>query len=272
MRSLSSALPYNVTVSVAHPLSALHYAFIAAAAMAAGFVNAIAGGGTLITFPVMTAMGIPPVAANVTNTVALCPGFVGAALGQRRDLIGQGRRMLVTIPAGVIGGLAGGILLLNTEEQLFRSLIPYLILAAAALLAAQDGLRNWLVRRGGHPGTGHSSNVRAAVFLGIAAIYGGYFGAGLGVIMLAVMGLVLDDTLTRLNALKIIMAFVINVAAAVFFLFSGQVLWTAALVMAVGAIIGGGIGGQFASRIAPRTLRNVVVTLAVVASAIYLVK
>ena len=253
-------------------LSVLHYLFIASAALAAGFVNAIAGGGTLITFPVMTAVGIPAVAANVTNTVALCPGFLGAALGQRRDLVGQERRMLLTIPAGIAGGIVGGVLLLNTEEQLFRTLIPYLILAAAALLAVQDRLRTWLISRNAHHGTGHGSNVRAAIFLGIAAIYGGYFGAGLGVIMLAVMGLVLDDSLTRLNALKIVMALVINVAAAVFFLFSGQVIWTAALVMAVGAITGGVIGGQFASRIAPRTLRNVVVTLAVIVSGIYLIK
>jgi uncharacterized membrane protein YfcA len=253
-------------------LSVLHYVLIALAALAAGFVNAIAGGGTLITFPVMTAVGIPAVAANVTNTVALCPGFLGATFGQRRDLVGQERRMLLTIPAGITGGIVGGVLLLNTEEQLFRSLIPYLILAAAALLAAQDGLRAWLVKRNAQHGTGHGSNVRAAVFLGLAAIYGGYFGAGLGVIMLAVMGLVLDDTLTRLNALKLVMALVINVAAAVFFVFSGQVIWSAAGVMAVGAIVGGAIGGQFASRIAPRTLRNVIVILAVVVSAIYLIK
>lgn len=255
-----------------HGLTVLQYISIASAAMAAGFVNAIAGGGTLITFPVMTAVGIPAVAANVTNTVALCPGFLGAAFGQRKDLAGQERRMLLTIPAGIAGGIVGGVLLLNTEEQLFRELIPWLILAAAALLAAQDTLRGWLVRRNAHHGAGHGSNVRAAVLLGIAAIYGGYFGAGLGVIMLAVMGLVLDDTLTRLNALKIVMALVINVAAAIFFVFSGQVIWTAAGVMAIGAILGGGIGGQLASRIAPRALRNVVITLAVIAAVMYLVK
>jgi uncharacterized membrane protein YfcA len=254
------------------PLSLLHYLFIGLAAMTAGFVNAIAGGGTLITFPVMTAVGIPAVAANVTNTVALCPGFLGATWSQRKDLIGQERRMLFAIPAGMLGGVLGGILLLNTEEQMFRALIPFLILAAAVLLAAQDRLRVWLVKRNAQHGTGHSSDVRAAIFLGVAAIYGGYFGAGLGVIMLAVLGLALDDTLTRLNALKLVMALVINVAAAIFFVFSGQVIWSAAGVMAGGAIVGGAIGGRFASRIAPRTLRNIIVTLAVVVSGIYLIK
>lgn len=253
-------------------LSLLHYLFIALAALAAGFVNAIAGGGTLITFPVMTAIGMPPVAANVTNTVALCPGFLGATFAQRSDLDGQRARMLAVVPAGIAGGIVGGVLLLNTEERTFRQMIPFLILAAGALLAAQEPLRAWLVRRIGRHGVLRESNGRAAILLGFAAVYGGYFGAGLGVIMLAVMGLVLDDTLTRLNALKVVMALVINFAAALFFLFSGRVIWSAAAVMAVGAIAGGSLGGRFAARVAPATLRRVIVGLAVIVAVIYLVK
>lgn len=253
-------------------LSLLHYLFITLAALAAGFVNAIAGGGTLITFPVMTAVGIPAVAANVTNTVALCPGFLGATFAQRSDLDNQRARMLTIIPAVIVGGIAGGVLLLHTEERTFRRMIPFLILAAGALLAVQERLRAWLVRRIGQHGVLHESHARAAMLLGIAAVYGGYFGAGLGVIMLAVMGLVLDDTLTRLNALKVVMALVINLAAALFFVFSGRVIWSAAAVMAVGAIAGGALGGRFAARVAPTTLRRVIVALAVVVAVIYLVK
>jgi uncharacterized membrane protein YfcA len=253
-------------------ISLLHYVFIGLAALAAGFVNAIAGGGTLITFPVMTAVGIPPVAAYVTNTVALCPGFLGAVAAQRTDLAGQGRRLRLAIPAGIAGGIAGGVLLLHTDEHVFRQLIPFLILGAAALLAAQDRLRARLLRSTPQHGRSKTANLRAAILLGLAAVYGGYFGAGLGVIMLAVMGLVLDDTLTRLNALKVVMALAINLAAAIFFVFSGQVIWSAAGVMALGAIAGGGLGGRLAARVSSRTLRAVVISLAVVASGIYLIK
>jgi uncharacterized membrane protein YfcA len=251
--------------------TALGYVCVGAAAMGAGFVNALAGGGTLVSFPVMTAVGIPAIAANVTNTVALCPGMFGGILAQRRDLAGQRRRLWLTVPIGALGGIAGGVLLLGTGEHAFRALVPYLILLATALLAAQGRLRAWLVR--------HQDNrARPARFaqvglpVGIGAIYGGYFGAGLGVILLAVLGLVLDDTLTRLNALKQTIALGVNLSAALFFLFSGRVVWPVALVMAAGSLIGGSVGGRFAGRIAPATLRSVVVALGVVVSIVYLVR
>jgi len=253
-------------------LTGLDYILIALAAVGAGLVNAIAGGGTLITFPVLTAVGVPAVAANVTNAVALCPGFLGAVLAQRRDLDGQESRLRVVLPASAIGGIVGGVLLIAGGEQVFRSVIPYLILAAAALLASQDRLRAWLVRRPWHTTSGHQSNVRVAIPLAIGAIYGGYFGAGLSVIMLAVLGLMLDDSLTRLNALKSTLGFVINVAAALFFVFSGQVVWPAAAVMAVGAMMGGVIGGKVAGRIAPSTLRWTVVTIGVIVGLIYMIR
>src|SRR6188768_225837 len=131
-------------------LSLLHYLFVGLAALAAGFVNAIAGGGTLLSFPVMTAVGIPAVAANVTNTVALCPGMLGGIFAQRRDLDGQSARLGVALPVGAIGGIAGGVLLINSSEQAFRALIPYLILLATTLLAAQDRIRGWLLEYQGH--------------------------------------------------------------------------------------------------------------------------
>lgn len=252
-------------------LSGLDFVLVGLAAVAAGAVNALAGGGTLITFPMLTAVGIPAVAANVTNTVALCPGYLGATLAQSNDLRGQKRRLWLALPAGIIGGVVGGILLLNTGERVFRALVPFLILLASGLLAVQDPVRAWLVRRSGQTGSTISEQW-AALPVGLAAIYGGYFGAGLSVIVLAVLGLTLDDNLTRLNALKQAISFSVNTAAAIFFLFSGQVVWSAVLVMAVGALVGGALGGRLAGRIKPATLRWIVVVIGVVVALIYLMR
>jgi hypothetical protein len=252
--------------------SPIQFLLIGLAAIAGGLVNALAGGGTLITFPMLTAIGIPAVAANVTNTVALCPGYLGATLAQRNDLRGQKRRLWLLLPSAVLGGVIGGILLLNTGERIFRSLVPFLILLASGLLAAQDPVRAWIVRRTGQAGATPGGDGWTALPIGAAAIYGGYFGAGLSVIVLAVLGLVLEDTLTRLNALKQAISFSVNTAAAIFFLFSGQVVWPAAIVMAVGALLGGVIGGRLAGRIRPIVLRRIVVTVGVVVALIYLVR
>jgi uncharacterized membrane protein YfcA len=249
----------------------LQYALVGLAGVAAGMVNAIAGGGTLMSFPALTAIGMPAIAANVTNTVALWPGMVSGVVAQRRDLAGQGGRLWLTVPIGALGGIAGGILLLNTGERAFRTLVPYLILVAAVLLASQDRLRAWLVGHAGHHPR-PASPIQLALPVAGGAVYGGYFGAGLGVILLAVLGLALDDTLTRLNALKQAIALAANLAAAIFFLSSGEVAWLVALVMGIGAIAGGAIGGRLAGRIAPATLRAIVVTVAVIVAVVYFVK
>ena len=249
------------------------FLLVGLAAVAGGAVNALAGGGTLITFPMLTAVGIPAVAANVTNTVALCPGYLGATFAQWNDLKDQKQRLWLLVPASVIGGLIGGILLLNTGEKIFRAMVPFLILLASGLLAVQSPVRSWLVRRTSQSAAGGTiSHTWVVLPVGLAAIYGGYFGAGLSVIVLAVLGLVLDDSLTRLNALKQAISFSVNIAAAIFFLFSGQVVWLAALVMAVGALIGGVLGGRLAGKIKPSVLRWVVVTIGVIVAVIYLVR
>jgi uncharacterized membrane protein YfcA len=250
----------------------LHLWIAGLAAVAAGLVNALAGGGTLITFPVLTALGIPALAANITNTVALSPGYLGGALAQKDDLRGQAKRLWLLLPVGVLGGIAGGILLLYTGERLFREIVPFLILLAAGLLSVQDPLRVWLTRRAGQAGSANPSSGWTALAVFPAAIYGGYFGAGVSVIILAVLGLVLEDSLTRLNALKQAISFSVNVAAAIFFLFSGKVVWSAALVMAVGALLGGALGGRLAGKICPATLRWIVVTIGVVVGVIYLIR
>jgi len=251
-------------------ITGLEYLLLFLAAIAAGAVNALAGGGTLITFPTLTFVGLPAIIANVTNTVALCPGYFGATLAQRKDLLDQKKRLLFLLPAGAVGGILGAILLLNTGERLFSQLVPYLILLACSLLALQDPLRAWLVKRSAHAGINPSSEKFAVLPVGLAAIYGGYFGAGLSVIVLAVLGLSLDDSLTRLNGLKQAIALSVNVAAAVVFVISGEVYWPAALVMAAGALLGGNLGGRLAGRVRPATLRWTVVAIGVTIAMIYL--
>jgi uncharacterized membrane protein YfcA len=260
------------SVPMLEPFSFLSVLLVALAGMAGGAVNALAGGGTLITFPVLTAVGIPPVAASITNTVALSPGYFGATLAQLKDIRGQGARLKLLAPIGAVGGIVGGLLLINTTDKVFRELVPYLILMAALLLALQDRLRAWLLRRVAESGRSGWHEAWAAPPIFLASIYGGYFGAGLSIIVLAVLGLTLDDTLTRLNGLKQAIAFSVNIAAAIFFIFTGQVVWLAALVMAVGALIGGALGGRLAGRVKPSSLRRIVVVIGVIVGTIYLLR
>jgi uncharacterized membrane protein YfcA len=243
-------------------------ALVGGAAFAAGLVNAIAGGGSLITFPALVAVGLSPVVASLTNTVAMCPGYLGATLAQRRDLAGQRGRMIRVLPWAAVGGIGGAVLLLHTEDAAFDLAVPFLILFAAALLAVQDRLRRWLLARsaGGH------SEAWAALPVAAAAVYGGYFGAGMGVMILAALAVVLADSLTRINALKQSVSLVVNVAAAGVFLGSGRVDWPVAGVMFACSLAGGALGGAIASKIPSGVLRWTVITLAVAVSIVYLVK
>jgi uncharacterized membrane protein YfcA len=197
---------------------------------------------------------------------------LSGTIAQKNDLRGQEQRLWWLVPTSVLGGLVGGLILLRTEERIFRELVPYLILLACFLLAIQGKVRAWLTRRAA--GAGHKTMPTwwaiPPVFL--ASIYGGYFGAGLSVIVLAVLGLVIEESLTRLNALKQAVAFCVNTAAALFFIFSGQVVWTAALVMAIGAIIGGVIGGRLAGSVKPQMLRTIVITIGVIVAIIFFLR
>lgn len=250
------------------------YDFIIAffAALGAGFVNALAGGGTLITFPVLVALGIPPVAANVTNTVALCPGYFGGTYAQRKDFIPQKHLLWQILPVAIIGGIAGGVLLLFTPEDSFRTLIPYLILAATVILAMQEKLKKWLSDRRAKTASGKISHIPMYLLVFSAAVYGGYFGAGLGVVLIAVLGIVINDTLTRLNALKQATSFCINITAAVYFCFSGLVVWPYVVVMIAGSLGGGILGGRLAGKIKPVILRWVIVIIGFVIAIIYFMK
>jgi len=261
-------------------------AAVAGAALAAGAVNAIAGGGSLISFPALVAVGLPPVTASITNTVALCPGYLGATLGQRRDLVGQRRRAAYLLPIAAAAGLVGGLLLLHTDDRAFDAAVPFLLLSAAVLVGVQEPLRARLFGRpvgdrGPDRGADGDDRARArarraeawaALPVALAGVYGGYFGAGMGVMILAALGVVLADTLPRINALKQLVSLVVNVAAAGLFLASGRIDWTLAAVMAGAALVGGALGGRAASRVPARALRRIIVVLGVAIAIVYFVK
>jgi hypothetical protein len=253
-------------------MSVFNEVLIFLAAMAAGFINALAGGGTLVTFPVLLAVGISPIVANVTNTVALVPGTIGGMWSQRKDFKSQYKRLLKLLPVAIVGGIAGGLLILNTSESAFRSLIPYLILLATLLLAAQLKIKNWVIARIGHAHNEQHNPIFMLSLVLLAAVYGGYFGAGLGVILMAVLGYVTDDSMTQLNFLKQALGFAINLAAAIYFAFSGKVDWMIAFVMIFGSLSGGLIGGKLAGKIKPEQLRWIVVAAGLIAATIFFFK
>ena len=266
-------------------MNALEHVAALVAAVAAGGVNALAGGGTLISFPVLVALGVPPVSANITNTVALSPGYLGGALAQKQSIVEQKDRVRRLGFAAAAGGLTGSILLTQTSNDAFRTLIPILLFAAAGLLATQDRIRKLLrigmvpspapiegeARSEGEARPAVDSKWLAAPVFAVS-IYGGYFGAGLGIMLLAVLGIALHDRLDRLNALKQVMSLIINSTATVFFLTSGKVYWSVAAVMAVGSLLGGSVGGRFAGKVDPARLRLIVVSIGFAVGVVYAIR
>jgi uncharacterized membrane protein YfcA len=251
-----------------HPLPAPALLAVAATGVVVGLVNALSGGGSLLSFPLLTGLGLPALIANATNTVALLPGYLGAALAQRRALAAQRRRALGLLPVAALGGLVGGLLLLGSGEELFRIVVPWLILLGSALLALQSPLRAGIAAL--TAAAGHKpSPAWSLAPVGLAAIYGGYFGAGLGVILLAVLGLCLDDTLPRLNALKQGISLAANLSAALLFVGRGSVDWPTALLLGCGALVGGALGGHLAGRINPERLRWLVVAIGLAVAAAF---
>ena len=253
-------------------MTGVELATVGVAAVIGGAVSALAGGGTLITFPVLLAAGVPPIPANVTNTVALCSGYLGGVLAERKDLSGEKRKLYAFGVTSALGGFAGSILLLNTGAATFRALVPYLILLAAVLLVIEEPVHRWHERHIGQNKPRHVNSVWRLIPVFLASVYGGYFGGGLATIVLAVLALEVQESLTKLNALKQMISLCANVAAAVLFLFSNEVIWSAAIVMAVGALLGGVIGGLAADRIRPSVLRGIVVVFAVAIAIAYFVQ
>lgn len=242
-------------------VDAASLAAIAAAGLVAAAVNALAGGGTLLSFPVLLALGYPALVANVSNTIGLLPGYLGGTVSYRRELSGQARSVRLLGGAGAIGGVGGAYLLSRTSEPVFRAAVPLLILASCALLAVQP----LVVRRlaAGHGAAGPSHPVLLTVLSGVAGIYGAFFGAGLGVLFLALLGLFLADSLQRLNALKGMLSLVVNAVAAVLFAVLAPVSWPVVAAMAPAAFAGGFVGAGLARRLSPTLLRSLVIVVGV---------
>ncbi len=195
--------------------------------------------------------------ANVSNTVGLAPGSLSGAIGYRRELAGQGRRMAWLGGASALGGLAGGLLLLALPATSFELVVPWLILAAVALIALQPALSAWVQSHRG--GRGHAIPLFASVTL--SGVYGGYFGAAQGVILIALLGTFLPDDLQRLNGLKNVLAFVVNLVAAVLFIVIAPVAWPAAILLAIGAVVGGQLGAVLGRRLPASVLRGVIMVV-----------
>jgi hypothetical protein len=234
---------------------------VAAAALLAGAVNAVAGGGTLLSFPALLLLGFPALTANVSNTLGLLPGFAGGSIAYRAELSVQRRRVLFLGPISVAGAVVGAILLTRTSNHVFTAIVPWLILLACALLLLQPVVTARVRARRPQRDQHRSPLLAMAQFFG--GIYGAFFGAGLGVMMLAVLGLFIRDDLQRLNALKGMMALIINVVAAIYFALFGPVSWTAVLVMLPTSAVGGFAGVALARRMHPTVLRTIVVAFGV---------
>lgn len=236
---------------------------LAVAGFVAGAINAAAGGGSLISFPALILVGYPPLTANVTNNIAVTPGYVTGATGYRRELRGQWGRIIPLTIACFVGSLVGVGLILASSQQAFQSVVPFLILAACALLAAQPALGRWLGERSGdddRPGVG------ALAGQALAAVYGGYFSAALGVAVLALLGLSFEDSLQRLNALKAFLQLVIGVVAAIGLALLADVAWTAVAVIAPAALLGGEVGARLAQKVSDRVLRIGIIAYGVAAA------
>lgn len=231
-----------------------------AAALAAGTVNTVVGAGSLITFPTLVALGYSPLVANVTNTVGLVPGGVSGSLGYRAELSGQARRTWRLAALSAAGGLCGAVLLLVLPAAAFAKVVPFLLLVACALVVAQP----WLARRLASASL-DDQRPRHALTMGAAVcasgIYGGYFGAAQGVILIAVLGIFLGDHLQRLNAVKNVCVAAVNAVAALLFVVFGPVAWLPALLVALGAVIGGWVGATVGRRLPPNVLRVLIVVV-----------
>jgi uncharacterized membrane protein YfcA len=234
-------------------------------ALAAGGVNSLAGGGSILTFPTLIWLGLPPVMANATNTVAVWPGTVSAAWHLRGEMVKTRSRWLWLGIPSLLGGGLGAWLLLNTKAHIFRGLAPWLILAATCIFACEGRLR-------ARTATGRLDSVRWAMFLQfLIALYGGYFGAGIGILMLTTLGLLEPQNIQLQLGLKNLFATLIKGVAVVYFILAHEVVWHAGLLMAVATVGGGWAGAQFARRVQKRTIRRVVVTIGVVLSVALLI-
>jgi uncharacterized membrane protein YfcA len=236
-------------------------AVLAASAFAAGIVNAIAGGGTLIAFPALLATGVPAVSANATTTVALFPGQLASSFAYKSHILEERRRALVLSLPSILGGIIGAVLLLWLPEKAFETLVPWLIVFACVVLTFQTQLKRLVA------GKAHA-NHPAAIWIAqlLISIYGGYFGAGIGILMLAAMGIMIPSSLQHANALKVLFALLINAVAAVIFVAHGAVHVPEAALMAAASIVGGFVGSHLAKRLPPVGMRTFAIAVGLYAA------
>lgn len=246
-------------------MSAVDVAVLLVAGLGAGAVNAVAGGGSLLSFPALLATGLAPLDANVTNTVAIWPGYLGSTAAYRRELEDQRPRLVALGVTSVAGAVAGSAVLLVAPEAVFDAVVPALILAACALLGYRDRIAVAVARRSAVGGRSGLVGLHASTFA--AGVYGAYFGGGLGVMLLAVLGIFVADHLQRTNALKTALSLVINTIALVVFALFGPVSWAAVVVVAPASLVGGYAGGGVARRLSPVALRRTVIAFGVVVAA-----
>jgi uncharacterized membrane protein YfcA len=240
---------------------------LAAAGVVTGAINAVAGGGSLVSFPALLATGLSPLSANVTNLVATLPGYLSAAATSRAELEGQrGRVRLLALSAGT-GAIVGTTLLLVGPEDTFKTLAPWLVLVACALLAAQPFVSRWVARV-----THHTAPARLVVGVGVASIYGGYFGAGLGIVLLAALGLTLEEPLQRLNAIKQVLSLTVAVVSAIAVALFGPVSWLGVALVGAGTLAGGRVGVGVARRLPDEVLRGLVIALGVTVAVVLLIR
>ncbi len=244
-------------------MSLLEAVAVVAAGLAAGTINTVVGSGTLITFPVLLAVGYAPVTANVSNTIGLVPGSISGAIGYRRELAGQRGRVLRLGACSLTGGIAGAVALLVLPDRAFEAIVPVFIGAALVLIVLQPRLSAWLAarRREHHP---HGGRATGAGVLA-AGVYGGYFGAAQGILLLSILGLTLPDDLQRVNALKNVLAGVVNGVAGVIFVFAAQVAWLPVALIAAGSVAGGQLGAAYGRRLPSGVLRGVVLAVGAIA-------
>ena len=251
-------------------MDVLDTAVLLGAGLAAGTVNAVAGGGSLVTFPTLVAIGLPPVPANVTNSIAVSPGYVASVYGSRTELAAMaarhGRaRLYALVPTALCGMAVGCALLLLTPARAFEIVVPFLVLGAAVLLAFSDRVSEWVRRRqpGGRADRSSPSPVALHAIVAVASVYGGYFGAALGVILVATLAIVLEDSLARVSAVKNAISATVGLGTVVVFALFGPVDWTAVAVIAPSALVGGYLGARLVRRLPPRVLRIAIVVVGV---------
>jgi len=239
-----------------------HLAAAFGAGFFAGMINSVAGGGTLLSFPTLVWLGLPPVVANATNTVGIWPGSMGGAWGYRKELGRTEPRLLALVAPSLIGGILGALLLRWTPPAAFKTLVPFLILFATLLLMVQEPAQRWLKATAGRtPHTASRWLVGAMLFQLLVAIYGGYFGAGIGILMLAALSILGLTDIHQMNGLKNFLAICINGVATLYFMWAHMVYWPVAIMMAAGAVAGGYGSAGIARRLGRRVVRRIVVAI-----------